>query len=163
MYLWEKQRHPEYNGTLSEYLRDPPDRTSYAAERADARKNYVQKWVQHVRSWQSVSKTQLIRFEDILETPHSVVEKIAEYVDLRPALEKPLLPEKRSSMGRWSDYWSRLIGDYESTAILGRPNGNQSLDWQEVFSDDDRRYVHDIAGELLIELGYEKDVRWVDQ
>jgi hypothetical protein len=66
-------------------------------------------------------------------------------------------------MSRWNDYWRRLTGNYESTAILGKPNGNESLNWRKALSEADRRFIHAHAGELLIQLGYEKDDQWVTE
>jgi len=161
MYLWEKERHPEYDGSVSEYLRDPPDRPSYAAERPTTDLNYLQQWVQHVRAWVQGPDVLVLQFEDILHEPRLVIESLSERLQLSPRYEMPLLPEKRTSTSRWANYWRRLTRNYESTAVVGRPDSNRSLDWEEAFSEEDCRYVHDEAGELLIQLGYEEDDGWV--
>jgi hypothetical protein len=161
MYLWERERHPEYDSSLSAYLRDPPNRISQPAERQDHDLNYLQKWARHVLAWKSISDVRVLKFEDILNNPRSVIQSIGRWVDLSPRCETPLLPEKRTSTTRWDNYWRRLTHNHESTAVVGRSDSDRSLDWEEAFSEEDRRYVHDEAGELLIQLGYEEDDGWV--
>jgi len=163
MYLWERERHPEYDASLSEYLRNPPNRISQPAERPDHDLNYLQKWARHVRAWRSVSGVLVLRFEDIVKDTRSVLQSIGKRVELDPLCKTPLLPEKRRSTSRWDSYWRRITRNYESTAVVGRRSGDpSSVDWREILSRGDREFIHKEIGGLLKELGYVADDSWVD-
>ena len=161
MYQWERSRHESFDATLSWYLRNPLGRNSYAAERDQSGMTYLEKWVEHVNAWRSQSNVLLIRFEDILSHPEKIITTIARHTGLEPLYERPLLPQKIRYGGRLADYWRRLTGYQESTAVLGRKPEDRALNWHEEFSKEDRQYIDQIAGDLLIKLGYESGDDWI--
>jgi len=105
----------------------------------------------------------VIRFEDIRHQPSTIINHLAEILDLTPTYERPYLPEKVKRSGLWAAYWRRLTRQFESTAILGRYNGEKPQDWRTAFSLDDRRFFHEEAGDKLMEMGYVTSASWVHE
>jgi len=103
----------------------------------------------------------VLRFETIIEEPCRAIDRLAERLNLAPLYETPYLPEEAEYGSRWADYWRRLTRNFESTAVVGRPNGKPRPDWEEAFTEEDRRLFWREAGEMLAELGYETDDTWV--
>ena len=149
-HVWKQEYDPSARCSLSAFLRQ--------RVRGQSR---VKAWAKHVRAWTSLDDAYVIRFEDILASPRTVVDQLASWLDLEPLGVEPYLPTKVKRRGRWADYWRRLTRDFESTAIPGRYNGKEPEDWQTAFSADDRAYFDQEAGEALREMGYESDEEWV--
>jgi hypothetical protein len=119
--------------------------------------NRVRRWARHVRAWTTTEDVHALSFESILNTPEAVIESLGERLGLDPEWRTPPLPERFSSI--WESRWARLFSMRpESTAILG----TGGKDWQKAFSADDRRFFHQEAGELLLDLGYVDSAAWVD-
>jgi hypothetical protein len=149
-HIWKKEDEPEladYN--LSEFLR--------LKKRGLSRVRY---WAEHVKQWTKHPDVKVIRFEDILSASRGVVESLANELDMDPLYETPYLPEQVQG-GRWTFYWRRLVRNFESTAILGRPNGREPANWEEAFTESDRRFFWEEAGSVLRQFGYELDDSWV--
>ncbi len=149
-HVWRQEYDPSARGSLSEFLRQNVGGQSR-----------VKVWVDHVREWMSTPKAHVVRFEDIISSPESTIEQLADWLGIDPLKVQPYLPEKNKQGGRWADYWRRLTRDFESTAILGRHNGKEPQNWEEAFTDKDRKFIEQEAGELLRELGYERSCQWV--
>jgi hypothetical protein len=105
----------------------------------------------------------VLHFEEIVDQPQSVIQQIGSILGLTPAYKRPYLPKKIKQGGRLAAYWRRLTRQFESTAILGRYNGEDPQDWCEAFTQDDRRFFHQEAGDVLIELGYVSDHHWIEK
>jgi Sulfotransferase domain len=60
-----------------------------------------------------------------------------------------------ASFERWSG--GRKRGDEESAALLRK---GVAGDWRKVFTDQDKRIYKEVAGQMLIGLGYERDYDW---
>jgi hypothetical protein len=77
-----------------------------------------------------------LRYEDLVHTPRNIVRDLFAFLELDTDLEQILSPIKvyPDSVGVWKIKWGR----------------------------DERKAFADAAGDLLIELGYERDYRWVD-
>jgi hypothetical protein len=145
-HVWKKEDEPELaDYSLSEFLR--------LEKRGRSRVGY---WAEHVQEWAGRRDVQVVRFEDILDTPRQIIERLGRELDLDPLYEEPYLPEKVQG-GRWSFYWRRLVRNFESTAIAGRPNGQEPADWEEDVSEKDRRFFQKEAGDVLSSLGYTQD------
>lgn len=149
-HVWMKNHHPEARCSLSRFLRQQ--------EKGMSR---VKQWAHHVDVWQRQDNVHIIHFEDVRHRPRVVIDQLAEILDLKPTYERPYLPEKVKRSGRWAAYWRRLTRQFESTAILGRYNGEKPQDWRTAFSLEDRRFFHEEAGDKLMEMGYVASDSWV--
>lgn len=134
---------------MGEFLRGRVDGVSRAA-----------RWAQRVRTWLSQPGVHPIPYERVVADPKAVVEQLAEILGETPRWREPILPRRHRTAAEVR--LRRLVGLWESTAILGRaPTNEKEKKWQNVFEEDDRRFFHDEAGDVLIELGYERDDSWV--
>lgn len=116
----------------------------------------VQRWASHVRGWRDASGVHTVCFERLLTRPAAVIRELGAVLGLDPTWTEPLLPDPFASI--WESRWARLVKmGPESTAIINE----KSQAWKEGFTSDDRQFFHNEAGDLLIELGYEKSGSWV--
>lgn len=135
--------------TLGDYLRQPDENQS---SRAAA-------WSHHVRSWLAEPGVLRVSMEQLLSDPQIALSQFASKLGLtapRPPFRLPRI--------RKPHLLSRLLCALsmrsESTAVLLTEHPH---DWRQLLSHDDRAVFHRDAGELLIELGYEKSDRWVGE
>lgn len=122
--------------------------------------NRVQGWVNHVRAWQADEAAEIVRFEDLIRHTQETLDRIARRFELTSRYVAPMLPRRfrdRREYRRARAFHVRP----ESTAILGRYVSRGTEKWQNAFSAADRLFFHDQAGDLLIELGYERDSCWL--
>jgi len=119
----------------------------------------VAAWAEHVRAWINDPRVTAYRFEDVVRDTESLLERMAGDLGLTRTRRTPHLPKPIRTITR-----SRLERLFsvrpESSAILGDPKGPAKLKWQQQFSPHDRRFFHQEAGDVLIELGYESSDAW---
>lgn len=119
-------------------------------------------WAQHVRAWLAQPRVHPIPYESVVADPKGTVEQLADLLEQTPRWRQPTLPRRHRSVAEVR--LRRLIGRWESTAILGKaPANEKGKRWQDVFDEEDRRFFHEEAGDVLIELGYEPDDSWVSE
>jgi sulfotransferase 6B1 len=107
--------------------------------------------LQRYLAWRDDPRSLVVRFEDLIgpagggsaETQRATVVRIARHVG------RELSPDR---LGRVA---GRVWSDRSSTFRSGRTGG-----WREHFTDEHRRAFKTIAGQLLIDLGYESDLDW---
>lgn len=149
-HVWMKQNDPGARCTLAAFLRQKDNGMSR-----------VGRWASHVDTWRAYEDVHVVRFEDIVKDPHTAIGRLGDILGLEPHYERPYLPQKLKCGGRLAAYWRRLTRQFESTAVLGRHNGEEPQDWREAFSLEDRRFFHQEAGSQLIEMGYVNSDAWV--
>jgi hypothetical protein len=96
-----------------------------------------------------------LRYEDLLEHPYEEMKKVWEFLGVKAnkSLEKTILEEMSSNP---DDEWqSRRNADIASFLPKGQV-GN----WTRLFSEQDKAVFKDVAGEMLVRWGYEKDLNW---
>jgi hypothetical protein len=101
--------------------------------------------------WTDDPSTLVVRFEDLIgprgggdvEKQLDEIERIGEFV------ERSLSRDQASRIAR------RMYGKHSLTFRKGRAG-----DWRDHFMETHKRAFKDTAGELLIELGYERDMDW---
>ena len=118
-------------------------------------KSRVRLWADHVAAWTSQDNVHVLKFEDIISSTRVVIQQLGERLTLDPLWESPYLPEKIEQGGRWADYWRRITRNFESTAIVGRYNGKEPEDWERAFTESDRLFFEEEAGDTLRAFGYE--------
>lgn len=114
-------------------------------------------WHQHVNEWRSRGKkTVFVRYEDMLADPNSTLTRvIAQHRDCEVDPELVALAVDRWAFERQT---GRSRGTEDRTKFARKGIAG---DWQNYFSSDARRAFHAVAGDALIELGYEKDDSWL--
>ncbi len=142
--LFEQPWNPDAHTSFSEFIRSEYEGLE--------RPKY---WERHVRSWQSTDRCFTVRFDRIIKDTEPVLIELGEFLGMTPTMKKPLLPVAMKS--HYEGWLRRLIGSTETTTI---PGAGKSPKWWDKFTDEDRVYFDDLAGDLLIELGYEPDHAW---
>ncbi len=116
-----------------------------------------QNWVDHNRAWMGHSHVSYIKYEDLKEDCVSTMEKLVESLGHEP------------NTGRIE----RVVDKYSMKNMTGRDPGQEDSksfirkgivgDWKNHFTPESAQVFHDLAGDVLIELGYERDASWVEQ
>ena len=97
-----------------------------------------------------------IRYEDILANPFEELKKLWLFLgvkDVDPALEKKLRDEVADNP---DEKWQAQRNDSLAPILAKGHPGN----WKSFFTKRDREIFKEIAGDQLIEWGYEKDLNW---
>lgn len=96
----------------------------------------------------------VVRFEDLLTDSFEAVSRIWRFLGVDPeGFEDVVLDELKENIDR--DWQKEKAG--EAIALLGRKRIGA---WKDLFTDRDKEIFKEIAGEILIEWGYEKDMEW---
>jgi hypothetical protein len=78
---------------------------------------------------------------------------------MTPKYTNPVLPQ--ALRGRWHARLQVAFSrDPDATTVPG--SRGRPLRWREVLTQADRDFIHQEAGELLVELGYEDSDSWVE-
>jgi hypothetical protein len=96
-----------------------------------------------------------VRYEDLLQRPEEEAGRILRFLDADAGEETVKLCVESASFEAWTE--GRQRGQEDSTAFLRK---GVAGDWRGVFIERDKEVFKEAAGELLIELGYEKDDNW---
>ena len=141
---------PETRCSLSHFLRQQVNGQSR-----------VKSWAEHVRAWMQQPGVHVLGFEELIRTPQDTIACLGAVLDMSPSYAQPLLP--RSPKNIWQGRWTRLTRwKPESSAIIGYYGGQKTKKWKQSFSESDRAFFHQEAGDLLMELGYVESDAWVD-
>jgi hypothetical protein len=95
-----------------------------------------------------------VRYEDLLERPVEEVRRLLEFLGADADEETVERLVEKSGFERESN---RKRGQEDSSSRLRRGIAG---DWKNVFTGEDKRIFKEVAGDLLIKLGYEKDRNW---
>jgi len=97
-----------------------------------------------------------LRFEDLVKSPNSSLEKIWSFlgvdIDL-PGLENALDQElSKNPDADWQREKQQPVADIIRKGLPGS--------WRDIYTKDNVKIFKEIAGETLMEWGYEKDQNW---
>lgn len=95
------------------------------------------------------------KYEDHLDRPQEALGELFRFLGAKTSLEIIERVVEENSFEKLSEGRSR--GQESSGAFFRK---GISGDWREVFNERDREIFKEEAGELLVELGYEKDLNW---
>jgi hypothetical protein len=95
-----------------------------------------------------------VRYEELLERPVEEVQRLLKFLGADNAEEVAIDCVEKSGFERRSD---RKRGQEDSAS---RSRKGVAGDWRNVFIEEDKRVFKEVAGGLLIELGYELDDSW---
>jgi hypothetical protein len=96
-----------------------------------------------------------VRYEDLLTRPQEEIGRLLRFLGADADEETVKRCIEMSSFERWSE--GRERGREDSSAFYRKGIAG---DWRNVFTAEDRRVFKEAAGEVLIQLGYEKDHDW---
>jgi LPS sulfotransferase NodH len=96
-----------------------------------------------------------MRYEDLLKTPFAEMKKLWEFLGVQadPSLEKTIVEEMSSNP---DEEWQAQRNEGIASFL---PKG-QAGNWQRLFTAKDKSVFKEVAGEMLIKWGYEKDLQW---
>jgi hypothetical protein len=171
-HIWNRQLPTEEGGNLEPEERDKRDRYREAPEAflASGESIFTKKrirtasltWALNVGSARRQGLRLLgngryaeVRYEDLLERPEQELRRIFRFLGVSAG--KRVV--KRSVMAEGFERRSggRERGEEDSTSARRK---GVAGDWKNVFTERDKAIFKEVAGELLIELGYEKDNSW---
>lgn len=95
-----------------------------------------------------------LRYEEHLETPHETLTELFEFLE---ADTSPEVIDEVVEANRFEKLTGRSRGQESSGSFMRK---GVSGDWREVFTERDKKIFKEEAGDLLVELGYEKDLSW---
>jgi hypothetical protein len=96
-----------------------------------------------------------VRYEDLLQRPEEEVGCILRFLGADDGEETVKRCVESASFETWTE--GRQRGQEDSTAFLRK---GVAGDWRSVFTERDKQIFKEAAGDLLIEVGYEKDDNW---
>jgi hypothetical protein len=96
-----------------------------------------------------------VRYEDLLQRPHEEVRRLFEFLGADASDEMVRSCVEAASFERLSK--GRERGEEDSSSFFRKGIAG---DWRNVFTEEDRRTFKEAAGEMLVELGYERDNDW---
>ncbi|HEY8665017.1 MAG TPA: sulfotransferase domain-containing protein [Tepidisphaeraceae bacterium] len=118
----------------------------YVARTAQAWRDYVTRW--------RTQATNTVRYEDLLADPVATVQKALRQLELSAPLERLRAAVEQNTAGKFSQKLSGLFA--HNTFVRKATRG----DWRNHFTRDNAQTFRSIAGDLLVELGYEQNLDW---
>ena len=97
-----------------------------------------------------------LRYEDLLAQPFAELSRLWKFLGVKKigrALEKQLLAEMSSNP---DEEWQAKRNEGIASFL---PKG-QAGNWRRLFTEKDKALFKEVAGELLVKWGYEKDLSW---
>jgi hypothetical protein len=147
-YFYFQKKFSSTSTNFSDYLRSP---------QRMVHRTVVKYWVDHVIQWRELlGQEKFIYFESLRQNMIETVTSLGHSLGLTRnhcAIE-PINMDKQ----RIIRAFKCALGIQQSTAVLpGYGNSNQ---WASHFSESDKDFFKEVAGQLLIDLGYETDMDW---
>ncbi|MGB3681465.1 MAG: sulfotransferase domain-containing protein [Rubrobacteraceae bacterium] len=95
-----------------------------------------------------------VRYEDLLERPVEKIQSLFEFLGVESGKDTARRCVEATSFEQMSQ---RKRGEEDSASFFRK---GVAGDWKNVFTGRDRQIFKEVAGDLLIELGYEQDEDW---
>lgn len=115
-------------------------------------------WPSHIRSYLGRKNVLLVRYEDALKQPDQALKRILVHIDVHKTDDELI---------------SQSVRKYSFSNIARRERGDERVDsffrkgvagdWKNKFDRRTKNLFNDLAGDMLIKLGYEKDPNWHDK
>lgn len=125
-------------------------------------RNIAKRWVDDLHEIDSESKRLYdgnyisLRYEDLLAKPFSEMSRLWKFLGVKKVsktLEKQLLAEMSSNP---DEEWQAKRNEGIASFL---PKG-QAGNWRRLFTEKDKALFKEVAGEMLVKWGYEKDSNW---
>lgn len=125
-------------------------------------RNIAKRWADDVREIDSEAKTLYqknylsLRYEDLLKNPFEEMSRLWKFLNVKKieaSLEKKIKAEMKSNPDeQWQAERNQDIASF-------LPKG-QAGNWNRLFTEKDKTLFKEIAGDVLIQWKYEKDLNW---
>ncbi len=150
LHLYMQFFHPAARCPISAFIRQELDGV-----------NHVAAWSNHVRQWLAQPNVIPVKFEDVIQNTRETLDTLGQQLHAQPLYVEPLLPRRLRNI--WESRWLRMTSRRpEPSTILGDGhNRKQKVSWRDEFTEEDRAFFHEHAGDVLIELGYEDSDAWI--
>lgn len=151
-HVWRRRFDRRARVPLSEFIRQRDPEQGVSRARA---------WAEHVRHWRSEEDVELVRFKDTIARPKKTLARLEHAIDEHAAYREPVLP--KPSRGRLDSWGFGILGVRPQSTGLGATLSRHTRvpKWWEAFSERDRAFFHEEAGDVLMELGYVESDAWV--
>ena len=107
---------------------------------------YVTHWRDHVRSYlDNQSAFLCVRLEDIINKPSTTINKISRYLELPVSTEK---------------IKKEIQFNYLAQKAPSHMRCGKIADWRNYYNQEHVQIFKDVAGDILVEAGYEKSKNW---
>ena len=122
----------------------------------------VEGWVQNVTETEQLGKEFYnehyisLRYEDLLDRPFDVMSRLWGFLGAGldfPGLRESVAEELQQNPD--ADWQRQKAGELVEPLKKGKQGS-----WRDLFTDDDRQVFKTIAGQTLVDWGYEKDLDW---
>jgi hypothetical protein len=170
-HIWNRERPIEEGGQLTaedqdkrDRYRENPDAFLASGESIfteDRIRTASRVWASNVGSAHRAAPTVLgenyteVRYEDLLESPEQELERIFHFLGVET--NKKVLRQSVRAESFEKRSGGRKRGEEDSTSARRK---GVAGDWKNAFTERDKAIFKETAGELLVELGYAKDMSW---
>ncbi|MCF6136375.1 sulfotransferase domain-containing protein [Pseudalkalibacillus berkeleyi] len=116
----------------------------------EGRRQNINNWYHNFLPWRDEENVLAVKYEDLVHSPESQkieLRKILKYFNIEPNLSK--------IEGQIRRMQSNVDPNQSPTYRKG-----QSGNWKQEFDEEVKAQFKKVTGELLIDLGYEKDMNW---
>jgi hypothetical protein len=118
-------------------------------------------WKQHIESWHDPEgrpHVAYLSYEQLLSEPHATLKRAVEHVAGRTIEDwRVEMSVDKFSMARQT---GRRPGQEDRSSFIRK---GVAGDWVNQFTRESAEVFHDLAGDVLIRLGYERDASWVER
>jgi hypothetical protein len=125
---------------------------------------YPSTWSQHIRSWldetRPLQNLHVVRYEDLLENAETVLLRLMDFVGITVSTDTIRDAIENSRFDKMRKIDQTKGRKYKPTGSDEFVRKGKAGTWQEEFSDSDKEYFKEVAGDLLVMLGYEDDLSW---
>ena len=143
---------PDARVPISRFMRQPDEETGVSRPKA---------WAMHVAACMNDPGIVILPFERMVREPRAQMDVLAERLGLTPRRVEPPLPKRAAN--RLALRWARLTAVRPQTTAVGSSlqRIRHVQKWTDAFSEEDRAFFHQEAGDMLIRLGYVQSDQWV--
>jgi len=126
--------------------------------------HYPSSWAEHIQSWYESglqrSNILFIRYEELLMDPENELSRMLDFVGIEVSREIINKAVEDSKFDRMKKIDQDAGRKYNLTGVKDFVRIGKSGTWRKEFTPDDIAYFKETAGDLLIKMGYEKDLNW---
>jgi hypothetical protein len=126
--------------------------------------HFPSRWKDHVESWLNAGLPEkdflVVRYENLLEDPLSEMVRMVNFVGLDASDDAIIEAIENSRFEKMKEIDQTKGRKYNLTGTKDFVRKGQAGSWRDEFSKEEIRYFKDTAGDLLIRLGYEKNLDW---
>jgi len=104
----------------------------------------------------------LIRFEDLIKDTHGSFHKVLKFYDI-PLTDEKINQIVNACKGRGNMRQNMRTAQFLPWGYSSNFRSGKIGNWKNEFSEDNLKRSKDLLGSALIELGYEKDLNWINE